>query len=716
MGQRNRCKRSRKLVRPIIQTLQSLETLETRLLYAQVASRWSWTASGGTGTTGSGITLTYSIVPDGTLLGGGNGEANTPSVLRAKLDSLYGSQSSWLPIIQQVFSEWGAISGITYVYEPNDDGIAYSTSNSGRLGTRGDVRLGAHPIDNAMGALAYSWYPSFGDIVIDSADLSSGGYMYTTTNNSLRLRNVLAHEHGHGLGFDHVDPVNGTKLMEAISSTGYDGPQFDDMLAVQRSYGDAFEKNGGNNAASIASDRGTVGDGTDFLTNASLSTLNDLDFYKFTITSAKDSVLRLTPIGPTYQQGPQGGTLTTLNATMQMDLQLQVLAGDGTTVLATANGAGIGVGESLNLTGLGVGTYYLKVMPAPGATDTGTPQVYSLSNTLSASTAPATTTTVSIDSGANLTITDTATGGKNDALTVTVDSVNSRYLISDPNNLLGTVIPGSSGNGTHTVYIPFSSFSGANVYMNTAGGNDTITINGTAKNVIVDAGAGTDSVNVPEAAAAYPVAITASAGNDALSVNSDGVGAAGVTIASSETFGAVTIGAGGAVTMLSTGTSASNLLTVQSINITGTGKLDLRDNDLAVDYTGASVIGSWSGGSYTNVTGLVVSGRIVSALASGTFKRLGVAEASSALGLSGTQTGTFDAQPVDATTVLVKFTYGGDANLDGKINVDDYGRTDLNSPIGTNGWYNGDYNCDGKVNVDDYGIIDFNVGIQASPL
>src|SRR6185503_2005656 len=67
-------------------------------------------------------------------------------------------------------------------------------------------------------------------------------------------------------------------------------------------------------------------------------------------------------------------------------------------------------------------------------------------------------------------------------------------------------------------------------------------------------------------------------------------------------------------------------------------------------------------------------------------------------------------------SVLVKFTYGGDANLDGKINVDDYGRIDFNVNLGTTGWYNGDFNYDGKINVDDYGIIDFNVGIQGPPL
>ena len=72
-------------------------------------------------------------------------------------------------------------------------------------------------------------------------------------------------------------------------------------------------------------------------------------------------------------------------------------------------------------------------------------------------------------------------------------------------------------------------------------------------------------------------------------------------------------------------------------------------------------------------------------------------------------------QTVGSGSILVMYTYGGDANLDGKINVDDYGRIDFNVPLGTNGWYNGDFNYDGKINVDDYGIIDFNVADQGAP-
>src|SRR5262249_29105707 len=80
-----------------------------------------------------------------------------------------------------------------------------------------------------------------------------------------------------------------------------------------------------------------------------------------------------------------------------------------------------------------------------------------------------------------------------------------------------------------------------------------------------------------------------------------------------------------------------------------------------------------------------------------------------------TATTVWAGQTVSGSETLVMYTYGGDANLDGKINVDDYGRIDSSAPLGISGWFNGDFNYDGKINVDDYGIIDFNVGIQGAP-
>jgi hypothetical protein len=97
------------------------------------------------------------------------------------------------------------------------------------------------------------------------------------------------------------------------------------------------------------------------------------------------------------------------------------------------------------------------------------------------------------------------------------------------------------------------------------------------------------------------------------------------------------------------------------------------------------------------------------------FTSIGVATAQQAKGLGAPNlTAVFAGQTVTGTDTLVMYTYGGDANLDGKLNVDDYGRIDGNIGQGTAGWFNGDFNYDGKVNVDDYGIIDSNIGIQGA--
>jgi hypothetical protein len=62
------------------------------------------------------------------------------------------------------------------------------------------------------------------------------------------------------------------------------------------------------------------------------------------------------------------------------------------------------------------------------------------------------------------------------------------------------------------------------------------------------------------------------------------------------------------------------------------------------------------------------------------------------------------------------YTYGGDATLDGKLNIDDYVRIDSGIAAGLTGYANGDFNLDGKVNIDDYTqFIDLNIGVQGPP-
>ena len=69
-----------------------------------------------------------------------------------------------------------------------------------------------------------------------------------------------------------------------------------------------------------------------------------------------------------------------------------------------------------------------------------------------------------------------------------------------------------------------------------------------------------------------------------------------------------------------------------------------------------------------------------------------------------------------AESIRVKYTWNGDANLDGVVNADDYFQTDSGFITQKGGWYNGDFNYDSVVNADDYFLIDSAFIGQSGPL
>ena len=154
----------------------------------------------------------------------------------------------------------------------------------------------------------------------------------------------------------------------------------------------------------------------------------------------------------------------------------------------------------------------------------------------------------------------------------------------------------------------------------------------------------------------------------------------------------------GAGTLTLTGNNTYNSTTTATlVGSSGGTKLDLNDNKLVVSSSGGtsgSVTGlltsGYNSGSWS-VSGIVTSQ--TSATGGNTLTSVGVA---SNLDL-GTQ--TFGGQTVSGSDTLAMYTYGGDANLDGVINSDDYALID-------HGFYNGDFNYDGVINGDDYFLID----------
>ena len=353
----------------------------------RLTSRWTTTATDGTGIAqGDPITITWSLAPDGTTFSGAAGGGQ--SDLIGFLDNILGAgaggsdftQRPWFPLIDESFNRIGELSGATYVYEPNDDGAVHSSGASrGILGVRGDVRIAGKFLDGNSGVLAFNFFPNNGDMTLDTGDAN---FYRNPASDFRRLRNIIMHEHGHGLGLSHVESTGSRFLMEPFLDTVIDGPQLDDILGIQRGYGDALEKsnNGaGNDTAANASSLGSVGDGqtisrgldarnvrvfrgeTDFL---SIDDNSDRDFFSFSVDSRSEIDILLTPVGPTYNEGPQNGRQSPLDSSSLSNLSLALFDTDGTSILQDSSSSPIGEPELIEGFSLDAGEYFLRVTGA----------------------------------------------------------------------------------------------------------------------------------------------------------------------------------------------------------------------------------------------------------------------------------------------------------------------------------------------------------------
>ncbi len=283
-------------------------------------SRWTFTATDGNVAQGERFTLTYSFVPDGTdvfLITTGD---TAPSNLFATLDANFpGGRSAWKAKFAQAFARWGELTNINFV-EVSDDGQVFPNA-LGQTGARGDIRIAMRPIGSP---LAVNFYPQFGgDMIMDSQDIGT----FTNPSNDFRsLRNVIAHEHGHGLGMKHVIPTSGTKLMEPFLNTGFDGPQEDDIRAAHFLYGDAHEPNDAfADATFIGGPLRKPTEGTVLLEEeGSLERLDAKDCYSFTAFAGSPVAMRVEPVGSAYEVGPQGGTTSVIDATAARNLAVRL--------------------------------------------------------------------------------------------------------------------------------------------------------------------------------------------------------------------------------------------------------------------------------------------------------------------------------------------------------------------------------------------------------
>jgi autotransporter-associated beta strand protein len=173
--------------------------------------------------------------------------------------------------------------------------------------------------------------------------------------------------------------------------------------------------------------------------------------------------------------------------------------------------------------------------------------------------------------------------------------------------------------------------------------------------------------------------------------------------------GNLNIGSGASVVANSLGAAVA--VQVGSLNVAG--QLDLNNNDLIVHNGTLAAVNTLVASGYNNGAWNGATGIVSSTAASDTahLTALGVivndnGSATPLYGADGGIASTFGGNtPVDGD-ILVKYTYYGDANLDGHVDGSDYSLIDNGALNQLTGWHNGDFNYDGVTNGSDYTLID----------
>ncbi|MEA2736503.1 MAG: hypothetical protein QOE14_2954 [Humisphaera sp.] len=252
--------------------------------------------------------------------------------------------------------------------------------------------------------------------------------------------------------------------------------------------------------------------------------------------------------------------------------------------------------------------------------------------------------------------------------------------------------------------------SGSALTLNRAAGRNAINVKNGSHHVAaaLSLNRSTDITVNPGAALAVTGALTTAAG-----VSIDKLG--GGTFTANNIRAAGLSVNGGTVAIAPSGGAASGTSKVGALEIAA-ARFDLGDNKLII---AAADVGISDGANYSGVSGLIQAG-----FNGGGWDGNGLVTSmpDAAIGLTtlavagadetGYADGTFGGQSVAPGSVIVMYTYAGDANLDGFISGDDYSTIDFNVGAGTGGYYNGDFNYDGIVSGDDYSTIDFNYAAQ----
>jgi autotransporter-associated beta strand protein len=272
---------------------------------------------------------------------------------------------------------------------------------------------------------------------------------------------------------------------------------------------------------------------------------------------------------------------------------------------------------------------------------------------------------------------------------------------SDTLSALVFVAGGTLNTGSGTVTASDISYSGA---------SGTAVINGN-----LDLGTNGDYISVDSKSSTAALQINANiSGGSAYGILKSGTGT--LLLAGTNSFtGPIEISAG-AVQFASQPGKAQLLpsIILDGTSNAWTGKLDLRRGDYVLAGTSLTTITNqvkqgYSNGQWNGSGGLLSS---TAAADSTHLSALGVIQNNQSGAALYTAARQFNGLTPAVDSILLKYTYYGDANLDGKVDGSDYSRIDTAyladraNPTAATGWYNGDFNYDGVVNGSDYTIMD----------
>jgi hypothetical protein len=241
----------------------------------------------------------------------------------------------------------------------------------------------------------------------------------------------------------------------------------------------------------------------------------------------------------------------------------------------------------------------------------------------------------------------------------------------------------------------------------TIGGGGSGDINDRTKTVTYNNQNGTTNFNTDTGVAATQVGHTRVANWSVSATLGTGASSSIVEFNTTQNLAAVSAAGTGAVVKIAQ--NGSRVLVVDSVAVSNGGKLDMYDNDLILKATSATEValynalyglvdsafgsGNWAGSGVTSTTAAGLPGSYSLGLARNSqFPNAGV---SSYTTFSGQLVGTYD--------ILLKFTWRGDADLNGLVNNNDVSILGAFYAPGYTGkhWWQGDNDFDGDVDNND---------------